>query len=95
MSKFISGVIPSPPDNRDYIYKAIKPLTVELPSKFLLKEWQVNDQKNYGSCVGQACSGIKDWQESKEWGEIIDTSPLFVYSKCKQFQHPHQDTHQL
>jgi hypothetical protein len=84
MIKFISGVVPSPPDDRDFIYSSIKPITAILPSKFLLKEWDVNDQKQYGSCVGQACSGIKDYQESDEWSEVIDTSPLFVYSKCKE-----------
>lgn len=84
MSKFISGVHKSPDDRRDYIYSSVKPIKTELPSKYILEEWEVNNQKQYGSCLGQAGSGIKDWQESKEWNEVIDTSPLFIYSKCKE-----------
>ncbi len=78
------GVVKSPPDNRDYIYSAIKPITTALPTRFLLPEWPVNNQGQFGSCVGQAASAIKDYQEAKERGEVVDTSPLYVYSKCKQ-----------
>lgn len=82
--KFVLGAISSPHDPRDIIYSAVKPATVALPDKFLLPEWPVNSQGKYGTCVGQACSAIKDFQESKERGESIDTSPLFVYSLCKE-----------
>lgn len=77
MFKFISGAKKSPKDERDFLYSAVKPITVMLPERFLLDEWPVNDQGKYGSCVGQAASAQKDYHENK------DTSPAFVYSFCK------------
>ena len=85
MSKFVSGVTPSPYDSRDFVYSSVKEVkTSILPQKFLKPEWEVNFQDRYGSCVGQAASGVKDCHETKESGILVRTSPLFIYSKCKE-----------
>lgn len=77
------GAIKSPPDHRDYIYGQMIP-TGAVPERFLLDEFPVRDQKNFGVCVGMAASGIKDWQERKNYRREVGTSPLFVYSECKK-----------
>lgn len=77
------GAIKSPPDHRDYIYGQMMPVGA-VPERFLLKEFPVRDQGRYGTCVGQAASGVKDWQERKNYRREVLTSPLFVYSECKK-----------
>ena len=81
MSMF--GAIPSPVDERDFKYSLMKE-PVALPSEYSLPEWAVNNQNPYGSCVGQAASAIKDYQETKERRVDFDSSPLYVYSHCKK-----------
>lgn len=78
------GAFKSPPDHRDYIYGQMIPLGA-VPEIFLLDETPVvRDQGKYGTCVGQAAAGIKDWQETKNYRRGVQTSPLFVYSECKK-----------
>lgn len=77
------GAIKSPFDYRDYIYGQMIPVGA-VPAKFLLDELLVRDQGQYGTCVGQAASGVKDWQETKQYKREVKTSPLFVYSECKK-----------
>lgn len=45
---------------------------------------EVRDQGSFGSCVGFASAGVKDNQESREYGGNVVTSPLFIYRKCKE-----------
>jgi len=82
---FIPGVIQSPGDPRDYIYRSIVKAE-ELPVKYSLRTiyQPVRDQGTYGSCVGFACAGIKDSHETRNYSQTMVTSPLYVYTQCKQ-----------
>lgn len=76
---FKSGFIPSPPDYRDWQYGLLF-AAGEVPVRFSLRDrcGPVRDQGKHGSCVGQACSGVKDTQEQKV------TSPRYVYEWSKR-----------
>lgn len=73
------GAIPSPPDYRDYLYRAIFKAE-KIPRKHSRRPAMgpVRDQGKYGACVGFAAAAVKDNQER------IQTSPLYVYRKCKE-----------
>ncbi len=83
--KFKPGVVQSPGDPRDYIYRAIVKAE-KLPVKFSRRgEYgPIRDQGRYGSCVGFASAAVKDNQESRNYSETIVTSPLFIYATCKK-----------
>jgi len=81
---FTPGAIQSPGDPQDYIYSQLI-AAAPLPEKFMLDEWPVRDQGKFGTCVGQAAAGVKEWQEAKNYPtEKPALSPLFVYSECKK-----------
>lgn len=73
------GAIQSPPDHRDYLYRAIFKAE-SLPRKFSRRAQtgKARDQGKYGACVGFASAGVKDCHEG------VVTSPLYVYKKCKE-----------
>jgi len=73
------GAIQSPPDYRDYLYRAIF-RAEPLPRKYSRKAQMgaMRDQGEYGSCVGFAGAAVKDCHER------IVTSPLYLYKKCKE-----------
>lgn len=79
------GALQSPPDYRDYLYRAIF-AAESLPRKFSRRSEMgpVRNQGQFGTCVGFGSAGVKDNQESREWGGKVQTSPLYIYAKCKQ-----------
>lgn len=83
MYKF--GAIQSPADHRDFLYRAIFAAEA-LPRKFSRRKemGSVRNQGAFGACVGFAASGVKDNHERREFGGNIQTSPLFIYKKCKE-----------
>lgn len=86
MHEFKVGVIQSPPDARDYIYRTIRE-PVGLPNKFSRRHLfgPVRNQGMYGSCVGFGATGVKDGQEAVNYpGQGVTLSPLYVYALCKQ-----------
>jgi len=85
MKDFKPGVIQSPGDPRDFIYRAIVKAE-KLPAQFSRRDeyGPVRDQGRYGACVGFASAAVKDNQESRNYSEIIVTSPLFIYATCKK-----------
>lgn len=79
------GALQSPPDYRDYLYRAIFKAEA-LPPKFSRRSEMgpVRDQGKFGACVGFASAGVKDNQETREAGRQVVTSPLYIYKRCKE-----------
>jgi hypothetical protein len=80
------GMLPSPPDPRDFQYKAFAG-TQPLPSAFSRKDEMppVRNQGKLGTCVSFATWAMKEWQENQQ----KDTpngglSPRFIYQIAKQ-----------
>jgi C1A family cysteine protease len=79
------GALQSPPDYRDYLYRAIF-AAQPLPAKFSRRSEMgpVRNQGQFGTCVGFAAAAVKDNQESREAGQQVVTSPLYLYKRCKE-----------
>jgi C1A family cysteine protease len=79
------GSIQSPADHRDFLYRAIFDTQV-LPRKFSRRPEMgpVRNQGSFGSCVAFASAGVKDNQERREYSTNIQTSPLYIYKRCKE-----------
>mgnify|MGYP000870397804 FL=1 len=73
------GAIQSPPDHRDYLYRAIVQAEA-LPRKYSRRRMMgpVRDQGQYGTCVGFASAAVKDSHEG------LITSPLYIYANAKK-----------
>lgn len=81
------GAVPSPRDDRDFLYRCIKPSLGVLPARFILPEWPVNDQGKLGTCVGQAASAGEEYDEAMERKKAVGSlkvSPEYIYAECKQ-----------
>lgn len=92
MKKYYSGLIPSPPDPRDYRLGAYLPAEpVELPDLYQVPYISpVRDQLNFPACVGfAAVTGAKESQEMAQIAGNLQPpvapvlSPLFLYQLCK------------
>ena len=79
-----TGMIPSPPDERDYAFKKYN--TVHgLPVRFERPVLHLRDQGRMGSCVGFASAYAKDEQEHRNHpGRRYETAPLYTYAECKK-----------
>jgi len=82
---FTFGCLPSPPDPRDYIYRGprTRSLTEDpLPVTFDMRPDlpSIRDQGTQGSCVAQASSAMKEWQEKKQISYRDHLSPQFIYN---------------
>lgn len=73
------GLIPSPPDFRDWQYGLLFGVTA-VPEKYDMTGQcgPIRDQGNFGTCAGQAGSGVKDKHEG------LVTSPLYIYNWAKK-----------
>jgi C1A family cysteine protease len=88
------GWVPDRPDQRDYLYSAIRPV-VRLPKKIDLKEFCsiVENQEALGSCTANALAGNLEYLDKKgitknntprrwpeaSYGVYEDVSRLFIY----------------
>lgn len=74
------GWVPDIPDQRDYLYKAIKPI-VRLPKEVDLRSGCsiVEDQGSLGSCTAQALAGNLEFLDRKIDDIYADVSRLFIY----------------
>lgn len=74
------GWRPDIPDQRDYLYKAIK-LVVKLPKRVDLREHcsAIERQGNLGSCTAQALAGNLEFLDNKIDHTYTDLSRLFIY----------------
>jgi len=81
MNKHINyGWVPDIPDQRDFLYRAIKPI-IRLPKKVDLRNncSLVEDQKSLGSCTAQALAGNMEFLDNLPDSKYIDISRLFIY----------------
>lgn len=77
------GVIPSPPDERDYPYLAYGQLlaAADLPVRYQVPGiTSVDNQGKVDACVACALGLAKDWQEGVELGRPVRVSRQFIYS---------------
>jgi len=81
------GVIPSPPDERDYRYSAYARVYRELPAEFSLTTRRVDNQGAVGACVACSLGLAKDWQEERETGKPMCFSRQFIYSNRASTHH--------
>ncbi|MEI8349060.1 MAG: C1 family peptidase [Candidatus Omnitrophota bacterium] len=73
------GWVPDVPDQRDFLYKAIKPI-VRIKKKVDLRHYcsAVEVQGQLGSCTAQALAGSLEFLDNKD-GTYVDVSRLFIY----------------
>ena len=74
------GWVPDRPDQRDYLYSAIRPV-VRLPEKVDLREFCsiVENQEALGSCTANALAGNLEYLDHKTDDKYEDVSRLFIY----------------
>jgi C1A family cysteine protease len=74
------GWVPDMPDQRDFLYRAIKPV-IRLPKKVDLRKScsLVEDQGSLGSCTAQALAGNLEFLDNLPDAKYIDVSRLFIY----------------
>nr|MBU1327687.1 C1 family peptidase [Candidatus Omnitrophota bacterium] len=74
------GWVPDRPDQRDYLYKAIRPV-VRLPKKVDLREFCsiVENQETLGSCTANALAGNLEYLDHRIDDVYEDVSRLFIY----------------
>jgi C1A family cysteine protease len=84
MSSIILNVIPSPPDERDWIAESVyrKRDLVSFPSTLdyrpLLQP--IRSQWGLGTCAAQTASCMKEWQEKNDVNINEYMSPQFIYN---------------
>ena len=74
------GWLPDIPDQRDYLYRAIKPV-IRLPRSIDLRKncSFVENQGNLGSCTANALAGNLEFLDNKIDAQYQDVSRLFIY----------------
>lgn len=74
------GWVPDIPDQRDYLYRVIKPV-IRLPKEVDLRKLCsiVEDQGNLGSCTANALAGNLEFLDNKPDSIYKDVSRLFIY----------------
>lgn len=79
-SHFSYGWRPDVPDQRDFFYKAIKPV-IRLPKSIDLRKncSSVENQGELGSCTANALSGNIEFLDNKPDNTYQDVSRLFIY----------------
>ena len=87
MMKFALGCFKDPLDLRDIPMGLVLPaVTVPVSFDFTKLMSPVRNQGNEGTCVAFASvSGVKEFQDKKEYHKLIRLSPRFLYSLCKKF----------
>ncbi len=81
------GCRKDPKDLRDISMALVLP-PILLPKRFdyTASMTPVRDQGSDGTCVAFASVvGVKEYEDSKEYRKLIELSPRYVYSLCKQF----------
>lgn len=86
-SKNSLGCLKDPKDLRDIPMGLILP-PIPLPAKvdYTFKMTPVRNQGNEGTCVAFASVvGVKEYQDTKEYKNIVGLSPRYIYSLCKKY----------
>jgi len=85
--KFSLGCFKDPKDSRDIPMGLVLPV-VSVPVSFDYTRAMspVRNQADEGTCVAFASvSGVKEFQDKKEYHKLIKLSPRFLYDLCKKF----------
>jgi len=84
------GLLPSPPDPRDYVY--VGPLSTTralqtLPPTYDMRDklTTVRDQGNQGTCVAQSGAAMKEYQERMQIAYKWYLSPQFIYNNRENY----------
>jgi len=79
------GYRPEPPDIDDLCLLAPLP-QYNLPKEidWTSQQTEVRDQGNEGTCVGFDVTALKEFQEWREYGKIIDLSERWIYEWAKE-----------
>lgn len=77
---YVYGWMPDVPDQRDYLYQAIRPV-IRLPGKTDLRPLcsEIEEQASLGSCTAQALAGNIEFLDKKIDSLYTDVSRLFIY----------------
>ncbi len=88
MKNRIYGWLPDIPDQRDYLYKAIRPV-IRLPRKVDLRGLcsEVERQGELGSCTAQALAGNIEFLDKISDFKYTDVSRLFIYYNERALMH--------
>jgi C1A family cysteine protease len=83
------GWVPDLPDQRDYLYAAMRRIPARLPSKVDLRPTcsPVEDQEALGSCTANALAGALEFLERRDKVSFIDMSRLFIYYNERVIEH--------
>ena len=85
--KFSLGCFKDPLDHRDIPMGLVLP-AVPIPVSFDFTKLMspVRNQGSEGTCVAFASvTGVKEFQDKKEYHKLIKLSPRFLYNFCKKF----------
>ncbi len=87
--KYGLGWLPDVPDQRDFMYAAIKPPKRLLPGKVDLRQYcsAVENQGQLGSCTANALAGNLEFLDNKQDGSYTDVSRLFIYYNERRVEH--------
>lgn len=87
--KHLLGWIPDLPDQRDFLYAALRPAGVRLPQAADLRPIlsPVEDQGQLGSCTANALVGALECLEIKGGQPLVDLSRLFIYYNERVLEH--------
>ncbi len=88
-SRHLRGWIPDLPDQRDYLYSAIREAPAKLPKSVDLSPLMspVEDQGQLGSCTANAMAGALEFLELKAGEQLLDLSRLFIYYNERVIEH--------
>ena len=83
------GWVPDLPDQRDFLYRAIRVVPPVLPHQVDLRPScsPVENQGNLGSCTANALVGALEFLENKNKKPFADLSRLFVYYNERVIEH--------
>ena len=83
------GWKPDVPDQRDYLYAAIRPVPVALPPHvdLRLRCSKIDDQGSLGSCTANALVGALEFLELKRKTHFAELSRLFIYYNERVVEH--------
>jgi len=82
------GWLPDIPDQRDFLYKAIRPV-IRLPRKVDLRGLcsEIERQGELGSCTAQALAGNIEFLDKISDFKYTDVSRLFIYYNERALMH--------
>lgn len=85
--KFSLGCLKDPLDSRDIpMGLVLPPVPVPVSFDFTKSMSPVRNQGSEGTCVAFASvSGVKEFQDKKEYHKLVKLSVRFLYSLCKKF----------